>query len=101
MANYAALGVSTVEVMPTGDPIAYTTDVMERIAPALRDLGLVPDWACHLLRNLDRGRPLSPGLLSARIRRRTATRGLDHLDGVSPGPCTGALRRTLVPNLGY
>jgi F420-dependent oxidoreductase-like protein len=39
MADYAALGISTVEVMPRGDPIAYTTEVMERIAPALRDLG--------------------------------------------------------------
>ena len=39
MADYAALGVSTVEVMPRGDPIAYTTEVMEHIAPALRDLG--------------------------------------------------------------
>ena len=39
MGDYAALGVSTVEVMPTGDPIAYTTEVMERIAPVLRDLG--------------------------------------------------------------
>ncbi len=39
MADYAALGVTTVEVMPAGDPIAYTTRVMERIAPALGELG--------------------------------------------------------------
>lgn len=39
MADYAALGVTTVEVMPAGDPIAYTTGVMERIAPALAELG--------------------------------------------------------------
>jgi F420-dependent oxidoreductase-like protein len=38
MADYAALGVSTVEVMPTGDPIAYTTAVMERVAPRLAEL---------------------------------------------------------------
>ncbi|MBI1843305.1 MAG: LLM class F420-dependent oxidoreductase [Actinobacteria bacterium] len=39
MADYAALGVTTVEVMPAGDPIAYTTGVRERIAPALAELG--------------------------------------------------------------
>ncbi len=39
MADYAALGVTTVEVMPMGDPIAYTTQVMERLAPALADIG--------------------------------------------------------------
>lgn len=39
MADYAALGVTTVEVVPAGDPIAYTTGVMERIAPALAELG--------------------------------------------------------------
>jgi F420-dependent oxidoreductase-like protein len=38
MADYAALGVTTVEVMPVGDPIAYTTEVMARIAPALAQL---------------------------------------------------------------
>jgi F420-dependent oxidoreductase-like protein len=38
-ADYAALGITTVEVMPIGDPVAYTTDVIERIAPALAELG--------------------------------------------------------------
>jgi F420-dependent oxidoreductase-like protein len=38
MARYAALGISTVEVMPTGDPIAYTTELMERVAPRLAEL---------------------------------------------------------------
>jgi F420-dependent oxidoreductase-like protein len=39
MADYAEAGVSMVEVMPTGDPVAFTAEVMERIAPALADLG--------------------------------------------------------------
>jgi F420-dependent oxidoreductase-like protein len=39
MAEYAALGISTVEVVPVGDPIAYTNQVMERIVPALAELG--------------------------------------------------------------
>ena len=39
MAGYADAGVSTVEVVPTGDPVAFTTELMERIAPALTDLG--------------------------------------------------------------
>ena len=39
MADHAKLGISTVEVMPMGDPVAFTTQVMERIVPALADLG--------------------------------------------------------------
>ncbi len=39
MADYAQLGISTVEVMPTGDPVAFTTQVAERIIPALAELG--------------------------------------------------------------
>ena len=39
MAGYAEAGVSTVEVIPEGDPVAFTTDVMERIAPALASVG--------------------------------------------------------------
>jgi F420-dependent oxidoreductase-like protein len=38
MADYAALGISTVEIMPMGDPIAYTTQVMEHVAPRLAQL---------------------------------------------------------------
>jgi F420-dependent oxidoreductase-like protein len=38
MADYAALGISTVEVMPMGDPIAFTTQVMEHVAPRLAEL---------------------------------------------------------------
>lgn len=39
MAEYAQLGVSTVELMPIGDPIAFTTEVGAHIIPALADLG--------------------------------------------------------------
>jgi hypothetical protein len=39
MAEYAALGITTVEVMPTGDPIAYTNQVIDRIVPALAQIG--------------------------------------------------------------
>jgi hypothetical protein len=39
MAAYAALGITTVEVMPTGDPIAYTNQVIDRIVPALAQIG--------------------------------------------------------------
>ncbi len=39
MAEYVALGVETVELMPMGDPIAYATQVGERIVPALAQLG--------------------------------------------------------------
>jgi F420-dependent oxidoreductase-like protein len=38
MAAYARLGVSLVEVMPTGDPVAFTTELMTRVAPALAAL---------------------------------------------------------------
>ena len=38
MAEYARLGVSTVELMPIGDPIAYTTEVGERIVGPLAQL---------------------------------------------------------------
>lgn len=39
MADYAQLGISTVEVIPRGDPVAFTTELMARVAPALADLG--------------------------------------------------------------
>jgi F420-dependent oxidoreductase-like protein len=39
MADYAALGVTLVEVMPTGDPVDFTTQVVERLGPALAELG--------------------------------------------------------------
>ena len=39
MAQYAALGVDAVELMPVGDPIAFTTEVGERIVPSLAQLG--------------------------------------------------------------
>jgi alkanesulfonate monooxygenase SsuD/methylene tetrahydromethanopterin reductase-like flavin-dependent oxidoreductase (luciferase family) len=39
MAEYAALGVGAVELMPVGDPVAYTTEVGERVIPALATLG--------------------------------------------------------------
>jgi F420-dependent oxidoreductase-like protein len=39
MAEYAALGVSVVEFMPIGDPVAFVTEVGERIVPALAQLG--------------------------------------------------------------
>lgn len=35
MTDYARLGISTVEVMPSGDPVEFTTRVVERIIPAL------------------------------------------------------------------
>lgn len=38
MADYAALGITTVEVMPTGDPVAFTTRVMEGVAGRLAEL---------------------------------------------------------------
>lgn len=38
MADYAALGVDLVELMPFGDPVAYTTEVCARLVPALADL---------------------------------------------------------------
>jgi hypothetical protein len=39
MAEYAAIGIDAVEVMPIGDPIAYATHVGEHIVPALSQLG--------------------------------------------------------------
>ena len=39
MARYAALGVDAVEMMPVGDPVAFVTEVGERIVPALAQLG--------------------------------------------------------------
>lgn len=39
MADYAALGIGLVELMPIGDPIAYATEVGQRIVPALAQLG--------------------------------------------------------------
>ncbi len=39
MTAYARHGVELVELMPMGDPVAYTTEVAERIIPALADLG--------------------------------------------------------------
>lgn len=39
MAAYAKVGVDVVELMPIGDPIAYTTEVGKRIVPALAELG--------------------------------------------------------------
>jgi F420-dependent oxidoreductase-like protein len=39
MAGYAALGITTVEVMPlTDDPVAYTTQVVEKVVPRLAEL---------------------------------------------------------------
>lgn len=38
MADYAALGVGLVELMPFGDPVAYVTEVCDRLVPALADL---------------------------------------------------------------
>ncbi len=39
MAEYAQLGVDLVELMPIGDPIAYTTEVVTRLVPALHEIG--------------------------------------------------------------
>ena len=39
MSKYAALGIDAVDLMPIGDPIAYTTQIAERIVPALAQLG--------------------------------------------------------------
>jgi len=39
MAEYAALGIDAVELMPVGDPVAFTTQVGTRIVPALAQLG--------------------------------------------------------------
>jgi F420-dependent oxidoreductase-like protein len=39
MAQYAELGVEMVEMMPVGDPVAFVTEVGDRIVPALAQLG--------------------------------------------------------------
>jgi F420-dependent oxidoreductase-like protein len=39
MEDYSALGVDAVELMPVGDPVAFTTQVGERVVPALAALG--------------------------------------------------------------
>jgi F420-dependent oxidoreductase-like protein len=39
MDAYAGLGVGTVEVVPVGDPVVFTTAVAERVVPALAQLG--------------------------------------------------------------
>jgi hypothetical protein len=39
MAQYAALGVEVVDVMPVGDPVAFVTEVGEKVVPALAELG--------------------------------------------------------------
>ncbi|HEY5024685.1 MAG TPA: LLM class F420-dependent oxidoreductase [Acidimicrobiales bacterium] len=39
MAEYAALGVDAVELMPVGDPVAFVTAVGEKVVPALARLG--------------------------------------------------------------
>ncbi|HVA04942.1 MAG TPA: LLM class F420-dependent oxidoreductase [Acidimicrobiales bacterium] len=39
MAQYAALGVDAVEIMPVGDPVAFVTEVGELVVPALARLG--------------------------------------------------------------
>jgi F420-dependent oxidoreductase-like protein len=39
MEDYSALGVDAVELMPVGDPVAFTTQVGERVVPVLADLG--------------------------------------------------------------
>ena len=38
MTAYADLGVGTVELIPVGDPVAFTARVGERIVPALAQL---------------------------------------------------------------
>jgi len=39
MAEYAELGIDIVEVMPIGDPVAFTTEFCERVVPDLAQLG--------------------------------------------------------------
>jgi F420-dependent oxidoreductase-like protein len=39
MGEYAALGIQEVDLMPEGDPVAFTTEVCESIVPRLADLG--------------------------------------------------------------
>jgi F420-dependent oxidoreductase-like protein len=43
MDAYARLGVSTVELMPTGDPVAFVQRVGEEIIPRLAELNRPPD----------------------------------------------------------
>lgn len=38
MAEYAAIGVDLVELMPFGDPVVFTTEVCDRLVPALAQL---------------------------------------------------------------
>jgi F420-dependent oxidoreductase-like protein len=39
MAEYAALGVEVVDLMPVGDPVAFTAQIGDRVVPALAQLG--------------------------------------------------------------
>jgi hypothetical protein len=39
MAEYAALGVELVDLMPVGDPVAFVTEVGKSVVPALAELG--------------------------------------------------------------
>jgi alkanesulfonate monooxygenase SsuD/methylene tetrahydromethanopterin reductase-like flavin-dependent oxidoreductase (luciferase family) len=39
MTEYARLGVGTVDLMPTGDPVAYVERVGSEIVPRLAELG--------------------------------------------------------------
>lgn len=39
MEEYSAMGVDAVELMPVGDPVAFVTEVGERVIPALAPLG--------------------------------------------------------------
>ena len=39
MGEYAALGIDQVDLVPEGDPVAFTTDVCESIVPRLAALG--------------------------------------------------------------
>ena len=36
---YARLGVTEVETMPAGDPVAFITALGDRVVPRLRDIG--------------------------------------------------------------
>jgi hypothetical protein len=39
MAEYAALGIDAVELMPVGDPVAYTAEIGDRVVARLAQLG--------------------------------------------------------------
>ena len=39
MAHYSAMGIDAVELMPVGDPVAYVSEVGDRVVPALATLG--------------------------------------------------------------